>query len=333
MHNFSVMSNIADNHEDSIFVMSSDSTSGSGSTVSQEKLELHNDTNMCEYSNEYSHPSVDPKDEFKLSRKSKSMKNKGNSNIEEKERIHEESRLTQFGVPFLYPIKWKESPWKLSSWIALSLTLDGRDKITKVIQYSSRLLGWYYNSKQWRILQTKLTEARKSYRLGRTLIEIHKLKKYLQNQSLKLDYSTQSKKTEQSLSTIEVTSAATSNIRNFFSLISPIIKHLGLAGFWTADNISYLLKIGFFGNQYKELYSNRVSKLATRSYFIGAIAGLYTNTENFIRSLQENQKGTKHDLCMIHELNDNTKEFAVLKESLELKKMKHMNCFIALCKV
>jgi hypothetical protein len=103
----------------------------------------------------------------------------------------------------------KASPFILSSWLAMALTLDGRDKITKVLQYSSRFLGYYYESmahkmgrmessssvggdhgtnlhvveaclsraKRFRNLQKSLTKSRKAYRLGRTVIELEKLKK------------------------------------------------------------------------------------------------------------------------------------------------------------
>eukprot|EP00581_Thalassiosira_minuscula_P007701 CAMPEP_0183709748 /NCGR_PEP_ID=MMETSP0737-20130205/5722_1 /TAXON_ID=385413 /ORGANISM="Thalassiosira miniscula, Strain CCMP1093" /LENGTH=627 /DNA_ID=CAMNT_0025937927 /DNA_START=167 /DNA_END=2050 /DNA_ORIENTATION=+ len=37
----------------------------------------------------------------------------------------------------------KRSPLQLKNWIACVLTLDGRDKFTKVLQYTSRLLCWY----------------------------------------------------------------------------------------------------------------------------------------------------------------------------------------------
>jgi len=103
----------------------------------------------------------------------------------------------------------KASPFILSSWLVMALTLDGRDKITKVLQYSSRFLGYYYESmahkmgrmesssfvvtdhgmnlhvmeaclsraKRFRNLQKSLTKSRKAYRLGRTVIELEKLKK------------------------------------------------------------------------------------------------------------------------------------------------------------
>lgn len=38
----------------------------------------------------------------------------------------------------------KRSPFQIKNWIACVLTLDGRDKFTKVLQYSSRLLCWYF---------------------------------------------------------------------------------------------------------------------------------------------------------------------------------------------
>ena len=93
----------------------------------------------------------------------------------------------------------KASPFLLPSWIALSLTLDGRDKLTKVIQYTSRLLGYYYETlatatgaadtattatniyysfkaKKFRNLYKAMASSRKAYRFGRTLIELEKLK-------------------------------------------------------------------------------------------------------------------------------------------------------------
>lgn len=107
----------------------------------------------------------------------------------------------------------KANPREIKSWIGLSLTLDGRDKITKVLQYSSRLLGFYYESisasitkaavssanldgesstnavgklglallyrarsKRFRKLQKALTSSRKAYRLGRTITEIDKFR-------------------------------------------------------------------------------------------------------------------------------------------------------------
>jgi hypothetical protein len=38
----------------------------------------------------------------------------------------------------------KKSILSIQNWIATVLTLDGRDKLTKVLQYSSRMLCWYF---------------------------------------------------------------------------------------------------------------------------------------------------------------------------------------------
>ncbi|KAL7435541.1 hypothetical protein ACHAXH_005854 [Discostella pseudostelligera] len=38
----------------------------------------------------------------------------------------------------------KKSPVQIKNWITCVLTLDGRDKFTKILQYSSRLLCWYF---------------------------------------------------------------------------------------------------------------------------------------------------------------------------------------------
>lgn len=41
-------------------------------------------------------------------------------------------------------ISKKKSPFQVKNWISCVLTLDGRDKFTKVLQYTSRLLCWYF---------------------------------------------------------------------------------------------------------------------------------------------------------------------------------------------
>mmetsp|Transcript_4349 Transcript_4349/g.7319 ORF Transcript_4349/g.7319 Transcript_4349/m.7319 type:complete len:595 (+) Transcript_4349:140-1924(+) len=101
----------------------------------------------------------------------------------------------------------KQSPLVLKHWIATVLTLDGRDKFTKILQYSSRLLGWYFAglaassarssssradgiiaiSQQQQIiyqaLSTRFTSlykslvtSRKAFRMGRWVIEWDKIR-------------------------------------------------------------------------------------------------------------------------------------------------------------
>jgi hypothetical protein len=97
----------------------------------------------------------------------------------------------------------KASPYQLRPWVQLSQTLDGRDKITKVIQYTARFLAFYYDSlvryyqtwkqrdrlgAEWspayyqfqatrfRKLQKALSDARKAFGLGRSWVEYQKLK-------------------------------------------------------------------------------------------------------------------------------------------------------------
>ena len=105
----------------------------------------------------------------------------------------------------------KRSPLQIKNWIACILTLDGRDKFTKVLQYSSRLLCWYfatlaagkkstngvdaatqltqsmytnielrqqyYNaiSKRFEVLYKSLVTSRKAFRIGRSVIEADKI--------------------------------------------------------------------------------------------------------------------------------------------------------------
>ena len=106
----------------------------------------------------------------------------------------------------------KRSPLQIKNWIACVLTLDGRDKFTKVLQYSSRLLCWYFAtlaarksttngvgpaaqltkstmytdvelrqqyytaiSKRFEVLYKSLVTSRKAFRIGRSVIEADKI--------------------------------------------------------------------------------------------------------------------------------------------------------------
>lgn len=77
-------------------------------------------------------------------------------------------------------IKHKASPMELHSWVALALTLDGRDKVTKLFQYTARTLAWWFvgtnQAQRFNALKASLTISRKAYRLGRSLIEFHRLR-------------------------------------------------------------------------------------------------------------------------------------------------------------
>jgi hypothetical protein len=77
----------------------------------------------------------------------------------------------------------KANPWAIQPWAALVLTLDGRDKITKVLQYASRFLGWWLaggshknQSVRFTALYKSLAMSRKAFRLGRSFIELEKLR-------------------------------------------------------------------------------------------------------------------------------------------------------------
>jgi Peroxisomal biogenesis factor 11 (PEX11) len=84
-------------------------------------------------------------------------------------------------VSLSYGLNRKATAWSLQSWIALSLTLDGRDKITKLVQYGARFMAWWLtssdsaNSQRFMELYQSVAKSRKAFRLGRSVIEIDKL--------------------------------------------------------------------------------------------------------------------------------------------------------------
>jgi len=109
-------------------------------------------------------------------------------------------------------LQLKRSPLSMKNWIACLLTLDGRDKSTKVLQYMCRMLSWWFGtlatsgsptsgstvvsthgsmillnrtkrialykvlSVRFNLLYKSFVESRKAFRMGRMFIEYDKLK-------------------------------------------------------------------------------------------------------------------------------------------------------------
>ena len=102
----------------------------------------------------------------------------------------------------------KKSILSIQNWIATVLTLDGRDKFTKILQYSSRMLCWYFAglalststattagprvggvesvtrqqqlyqaiSIRFNSLYKSIVTSRKAFRMGRSIIEYDKIR-------------------------------------------------------------------------------------------------------------------------------------------------------------
>ena len=211
--------------------------------------------------------------------------------------VEQKSESTNIQIPdipllcLLSAFHQKASIKKLSSWISMSLTLDGRDKITKVIQYACRFLTWWYTnvSKQllsassYKSLYKSLVQSRKAYRLGRTITEINKLRKnpYVQQKILQTDcVNTPSSSTKQVANCNHdhrSTKSQSDHNKKIddntgFRHLCAALKGLGLAGFWFGDNLTYLTSIGFLDsfllhkinwkqNEKQTQYKEQISKL------------------------------------------------------------------------
>lgn len=315
---------------------------------------------------------------------------------------------------FTSSIASKATPLALKSWVTLSLTLDGRDKITKLIQYTSRLLGYYFEvlavscsssavlkindtshhsndvikwmekAQRFRNLQKALTQSRKAYRFGRSLAEVQKLREmgilhwallYLRqfilrdpsnscqsndekdndddqqlrpqgrhqinsclgNEDTKvvqtistykaqdlntecndedtlIHNSTDERKTKITEDNLEKQNDGSNHASSsktyhpslslnkngpqppMWKIVFGAIKLVGLAGFWAADNVSYLYGTGFWVDDKIDHFTTTGERnqiihkpvkdvatvLATQSYFVAALAGLYLNTREWL---------------------------------------------------
>jgi len=81
---------------------------------------------------------------------------------------------------------------------------------------------------------------------------------------------------------------------------------LGLAGFWAADNVSYLYTSGFLiGAEQGRSRAKDASIFAARSYFFASISGLYLNWREL---LQHRNGPLKEAWCRLQEHRMNREE-------------------------
>jgi hypothetical protein len=228
-------------------------------------------------------------------------------------------------TPLVY---WKEglskkvSVFSLSNWAALSLTLDGRDKITKTLQYLCRLLVWWYgrgNNKSRALpfnnLYKSLGTSRKAFRLGRFLIEFQKLKEML-TQMWNGAVTTVPRPLTTSFRMLDSFSSFslnnTSKNNGSASLTTPLWKSfgvscklVGLAGFWLGDNISYLSQTGFLSDRFVK-DRTKAPIFATRSYFFAALVGWYIN----YKELRLHRKRLQDAIDNVYDLVEEQEEFS-----------------------
>ena len=246
----------------------------------------------------------DSKDENKSTSnvtKTSDMNNDGSSACDDHQSSNNSSSLSTWLPSISQGVANKASPWELQSWVSLALTLDGRDKITKLLQYLSRLGAWYWASStdgfqkamalRCLALKVSLTTSRKAFRLGRSVIEVQKLRKmgfwsllhwYLyqvvhgksQNQPSLTTSTLNGKEGNECngvhkestashqmaaklLTMVESSSGSTKDPQPpstpLLAILGSALKLCGLLGFWAGDNVSFLTQSGFLDNYQQPL--------------------------------------------------------------------------------
>lgn len=229
----------------------------------------------------------------------------------------------------------KATPWALSSWVKLALSLDGRDKITKLCQYSARMLAWWFvgtnQAKRFKSVQTSVTTSRKAFRLGRSFIEIQKIR---DSGLLELFFTGSTTKSDPA-----------------WKIVGSALKMIGLMGFWAGDNVNFLTGSGLFDDYTVTDPTERMAKrgqlktqashFANRFYFFGCIAGLVTNLKAYF-SFRTGALRQAHDRLAdaakrVAETdrtdeNKNKELWGEAKDAMEKAREKQFSLFVALLK-
>jgi len=187
--------------------------------------------------------------------------------------------------------------WK--PWIKLVLTLQGRDKATKVLQYGSRLLAWWFaamdhqhRSKRLMLLYKSLSTSRKAFRLGLGFVELEKLC---------------AGKTMLRFNPKDTSDAATSKQhtpiqpvpRDDMDVVGTVLstlKAIGMIMFLTGDNLNFLYSSSLFDNfrlapkyqqQRRSYWQQMVGCKANQAYFYSCLMGLILNWRLYRRHQME----------------------------------------------
>lgn len=164
---------------------------------------------------------------------------------------------------------------KTDRWIQLWNQTEGRDKISKCIQYGSRFLAWYLNKKsEWipklQGLQAVTGDSRKIFRLGKFINEYAKIRQTVRGLSL-------SPKNK-------------FNSDDMNKLINDSLLILSRTGFmiyWIYDGLNILSKIKFLKGDTKKLI-----KRAALAWFIGLIAALALELRKLHALVQQHREAT-----------------------------------------
>lgn len=252
----------------------------------------------------------------------------------------------------------------LSSWTAASLTLDGRDKVTKILQYACRLMVWWLGrtarasspvslsedakkrneiaTECYRSLYKSLAEARKAYRLGRTVAEVHKIfssapptldeKKALGNET--------SPKGEDGDDDDEG-SRRRKRLRAQLRLVC-------LAGYWTSDNVAYLSSVGFLESYEtrnvlqrsatRTRRRTRASKNSARFFFLASVLALYEHLKDlFVAGQRLRRAWSQHRMSLVDaEVSRGSDtadaDAAQSRNELDRAKKLYVDCVVSLTK-
>lgn len=174
----------------------------------------------------------------------------------------------------------KRSGFRVDSWVDLVLTLDGRDKVTKFLQYSARLLAWYYagtaQQERFASLKQSFISSRKAFRFGRSIIELHRLKEH--------------QKKFKHCGVLES--------------VLHTIRYFGLAGFWLMDNTNFLYGSGVLDRLsldrkdralHRKTMQTQAGIRANQSYFVGSVAGFWLNWKALRNFQKANHKTSGSD--------------------------------------
>jgi len=165
----------------------------------------------------------------------------------------------------------------------MSLTLDGRDKITKVVQYASRFLGWYFESIRMgnptaastaRGISAAFASGRKTYRLGRWLTEYVKIRGVLEKAKGRLGV----------------------------DVVLKVGRYAGLAGFWISDNAALIMSAALIGPAAARGHTKDAARLKSvqkriqawgmKSMLVSAMMGLVLSVQGVVRHRMELETDT-----------------------------------------
>eukprot|EP00611_Tribonema_gayanum_P019575 TRINITY_DN3415_c0_g1_i1.p1 TRINITY_DN3415_c0_g1~~TRINITY_DN3415_c0_g1_i1.p1 ORF type:complete len:316 (+),score=110.57 TRINITY_DN3415_c0_g1_i1:155-1102(+) len=201
-----------------------------------------------------------------------------------------------------------KAPISLAAYVQATQKLEGRDKLTKIVQYGSRFLFWYFKNvapngeladKAYSLYRfTQL--SRKAFRMAKVADEVVRITALVESKQYP----------------------------NFKSTVA-ILKCASMGAFWTYDNLNYLTQAKVIGYG-----TDRAMRGFSRSWAIANVAMIYLGVQTLTETSKRRQALAQEykKAAAVEQGGDADREVQRIRGEVKAANVAHFSSCLTLCK-